>query len=697
MKKYVVVFVLNSLLSAQFLELDTIAKQENSEPNVQLQKEKNIINQSNLSKYNIVSTTQLNKYFSNLRIYAQGSDTFPMISFRGISSPDYYSSVLGVYVDGVPQSPNFLIQNLSDVDNVALISGAEGLLYGENAPLGLLDIQTRNPLNKNYAGINTTFSLLREDVDLQIGWQLLQDKIWAKANFRFIRDNGFIKDPQTNRMLNYANSLNSGITLYYQMLDNLFLSATYGFYSTFSRKDFFLTQKQINNLTLENNGQITWEEFTLGEQNKILNKTPYLNLSSHNASLKLEYLFLNSTLNVISAFSKNETLANSYPGIYVQNEKNDGYYYNVTQFIQEAKIFTQHKNNIESLFGIYYKFLTLDNGMKRVPTDMPLGYSGNWDAKEELNTFAFYGNASFHWGNLTLHTGLRYQFFYTSMASLNPPVTDISPYKNHSIFHTINPRISLYYNLTQKSKIFIELSNSTKPGGFAKFPFADTDTIPYKNEQIYNIDLGNTTYFLDLNLRLKSVLYANLRTNTQSYVGVGYYKSIKNIGNAYAVGLDLQLDYNHRFFTGFINANLGISRFMKGGKNQGEITILGNKGFYDLSGQIPKFSPLFSLNLGMEFKILQIKNHKLVFSPLLNYTSSYYLDDFNRDEDMRQKGYVLLDFDLSYYFAKYYHISIFAQNVLNTRYLTSVIWDSKGKAFTVGEPMNLGVKIGFNF
>ncbi|WP_104697027.1 MULTISPECIES: TonB-dependent receptor [unclassified Helicobacter] len=696
MKKYVLFFILN-ILSAQILELDTIERQDSFEPRVQLQKEKNTITQDQLNKYSVTSTTQLSKYFSNLRIYAQGSDTFPMVSFRGVSSPDYYSSVLGVYVDGIPQSPNFLIQNLSDVENIVLVSGAEGLFYGENAPLGLIDIQTRSPLGKNYADAHTTFSLLREDINLQVGWQLLQDRLWGKANFRFIRDNGFIKDPKTNKMLNYANSWNVGASLYYQILDNLFLSSHYSFYHTFSRKDFFLTQKQIQKLSLENDDKITWEEFVLGEQNKILNKTPYLNLFAHNASVKLEYLFSNSTLNIISAFSKNNTLANSYPGIYVQSEKNDGYYYDTAQFIQELRLHTSHKNNLESLFGAYYKFFILDNGMVRVPTEIPLGYSGNWDAKEKVNTFALYGNTSFHWGNFTLHTGLRYQFFHTFITSLNPPVMDISPYSNSAVFHAINPRVALYYQPSKNSKIFIELSNSTKPGGFAKFPFADTDTIPYGSEQIYNMDLGGTIFLFDSKLQLKSSLYANLRTNTQSYVGVGYYKSIKNIGNAYAMGLDLQIDYHHGFFMGFANINFGVSKFMRGGKNQGEITILGNKGFYDLSGLVPKFSPLFSLNIGSDFDLLDKKIHKLTLSTLLNYSSSYYIDDFNRDEDMKQKGYFLLDCSLNYSFAKYYSLSIFAQNIFNTRYITSVIWDSKGKAFTIGDPLNIGIRLGFSF
>lgn len=687
-----------SFLGAKTLSLESIVNtQEDINPSVQNQKIQNVMSEEVTQKYNINSTTQLNNYFSNLRIYAQGSDTFPMVSFRGVSSPDYYSSVIGVYVDEIPQNPNFLIQNLSDIKSISLIGGAEGLFYGENAPLGLLDIKTKNPLSGNYVDFFTTFSRLREDINAQIGYELLQNKLWAKANFRYIKDNGFIKDLQSQKMLNGANSFNVGTTFYYQPIESILLSASYSFYHTFSRKDFFLTKNQMQNLTLKSDENITWEEFIQGEQDKILNKTPFLNLFSHNANIKLQYFGDSFNLKYISAFAKNDTLANSYPGIYVKDEKNDGYYYNTTQVIQELRLHTNHTKNIQSLFGIYYKFLALDNGMHNVPTDSVLGYSGNWNAKEDLNTFALYANTSFAWNDFTLHTGVRYQFFHTRIQSLRPPVADILPYSNDAIFQALNPRISLYYQPSEITKFFIEMSNSTKPGGFSKFPFADTDTIAYGNEQIYSLELGNKTSLLQSRLKLKTIFYTTLRTNTQSYVGVGYYKSIKNIGSAYAIGVDFKADYNKKFFSSFISANLGISKFVNGGANKGSITILGNEGLYDLSGLTPKFAPIFSFNIGNDFILFKNNAHEVSFSTLLNFSSSYYLDDFNRDNDMLQKAYVLLDFGVNYHFAKHYNFAIFAQNILDTRYVTTVIWDSLGKAFVVRDPMNFGLKFSCNF
>ncbi|MCE3037527.1 TonB-dependent receptor [Helicobacter sp. faydin-H20] len=691
-------FFIGSVVLAQEFVLEEIKNIEDSALLSRVEKEQSSskVKSEDIEKYLIKSTTDLVKYFPNLKIYAQGSDTFPLVSFRGISSPDYYSSVLGVYVDGIPQSPNFLIQNLSDIEDIVLINGSEGLLYGENAPLGLISITTKNPMQKNYAYLGLQASVLQEDINAQVGWNLIKDKLWGKIHFRYLRDNGFVKDPITNKMLNYSDSFVMGTSLYYQATENILLNANYSFYKTFSRKDFFLTQSQIDNLKLPSNEGISWEDFSSGIQDKILNKTPYIDLYAHHLSLKMDYFMNNSTLSIVSALQKNNTLANSYPGIYVKDEKNDGYYYDTTQIIGEAKLQTNYKNGIESLLGIYYKYLVIDNGMKDVPTEV-LGYSGNWDAKEDVNTAAIFANISIPFKKWVLHTGLRYQLFHNFIISKHPPVTDILPYQDSEFFHAINPRISLFYHFKPYSNFFVELSNSTKPGGFSKFPFADTDTIPYYSEQIYSIEVGNKTFLLNNHLKFKSAFYGILRTNTQSYVGVGYYKSIKNIGNAYAMGLDLEISYAGRYFNFFTNLNIGTSKFFNGGKNKGSITILGKVGEYNLSNLRPKFSPILSFDTGFDIFLFKKQRHLLTLSILSHFTSSYYLDDFNREKELIQKSFVLLDAALSYEFSKKYQVALFCQNLTDTRYITTALWNEKGKAFVVGNPVNIGVKFLVNY
>lgn len=664
-----------------------------------------ILKEERLDQGLISSTSKLNSFFPNLKIYAQGSDTFPMITLRGVSGADYYSYVLGLYVDGVPQSPNFMIQTLGDVESVRLINGAEGLFYGENASLGLLEITTKTPLNGNYAKFSAMASFLQEDIQGTIGWNLIPSKLWFKANVRYVRDNGFLKDPDSGKMLNDGESALVGLGLYYMPTEQFLLSLHYDYHYVDTHKDFFLSKSQFDSLDFESGEQISgYEEYQQGVQNKIFNKSPFNRLQAHNASLKMEYFFQDSTLSSISAFQMTDTLGNSYPGIFVKDESKDGNYYDTTQFIQELKLHTTYNQGIESLFGLYYKYFFLDNGMDNVPTGSadpalpPLYYNGTWKAREQVNTAAFFADVYLPYKQWGFNLGLRYQFYHTGIEVPLPPMSPLMlPYSHSTTFHSLNPRVSITYSLTPNHQLFFTFANSTKAGGFSKFPFADTDTLPYKQEQVYTLEFGNHSKFLNENLKFDSSLYALIRDNTQAYVGEGYNKSIANIGGAYAFGLDVELSYKNTFLNTFLNANIGYSFFGNESKNKGVLIIGGNPSVYDVRGLRTRFSPIVSLNAGLDFVLFTQENHRLTFGNLFSFSSAYYLDDFNREDDLIQKPFLIWDISLIYELFKHYEITLFAQNITNSRYATSVLWDGEGKAYTVGNPVNLGIKVAYRY
>ncbi|RDU69880.1 TonB-dependent receptor [Helicobacter cholecystus] len=436
-------------------------------------------------------------------------------------------------------------------------------------------------------------------------------------------------------------------------------------------------------------------------QNKIFNKSPFNTLQAHNASVKMEYFFTESTLSSISAFQKTDTLGNSYPGIFVQDVSKDGNYYDTTEFVQELKVHINYPQGIESLLGMYYKYLLLDNGMDNVPTGNafpglpPLYYNGNWRAIEQTHAIAFFSDVYIPYKQWGFNLGLRYQFYNTGIDVPLPPMSPLMPaYKNSISFHFLNPRVSVMYSFNSEHQLFFTFANSTKPAGFSKFPFTDTDTLPYKQEQIYTLEFGNHSRFLLQSLKFDSSLYAMIRENTQAYVGEGYNKSIANIGKAYAFGVDIELSYENSFLSTFLNANVGYSYFGDDEKNKGVLIIGGNPSIYDVRGLRTRFSPRASFNTGLDFLLFSNSNHRLTFSNLLSFSSMYYLDDFNRESELVQKPYVLWDISLIYKLFKHYEITFFAQNLTNSRYATSVLWDGEGRAYTAGNPFNVGAKVG---
>lgn len=98
-----------------------------------------------LLEKNIRSVDDLQKVFPGLVINSRGTNVYANFTIRGMSSPDYYSPSVRVYVDGVPQAPSAMVQNLDNVERVEFLRGPQGSLYGRNAFGGVINIITRKP------------------------------------------------------------------------------------------------------------------------------------------------------------------------------------------------------------------------------------------------------------------------------------------------------------------------------------------------------------------------------------------------------------------------------------------------------------------------------------------------------------------------------------------------------------------------
>ncbi|ERM53312.1 hypothetical protein P781_16810 [Vibrio mimicus CAIM 1883] len=97
-----------------------------------------------LERAGIYQVQDLGKVFPGLVIQSRGNRTYANTTIRGISSPDYYSPTVSVYVDGVLQDNAFLTQQLLNIERVELLRGPQGTLYG-----GTLKVASLISLQKN--------------------------------------------------------------------------------------------------------------------------------------------------------------------------------------------------------------------------------------------------------------------------------------------------------------------------------------------------------------------------------------------------------------------------------------------------------------------------------------------------------------------------------------------------------------------
>ena len=713
----------DSIQTVQLQKVTTTANKYEAEvqsvnSSVQVAKEKQLENA------NIKSTTELGSAFAGLQIQdGDGSSVFPMAVLRGVSSADYYSTTLNLYVDGVPQSPNFIIQALGDVEQVELLRGAQGTLFGENSQSGLISIRTKNPMKGNYANVSLTGTKLYEDLNAYAGGELVKNKLWGKANLRYIHDNGFVK--YGNKNMKDSDSILGGVSLYYAPVSAFLATLSYNFnYVPKNTKGFWLTKSQYlngktslgweipadapvaDNFGYNGNGNNqAWQpnNSTLGASNAVYASNPWEKLLSQQASLKLDYDFGGHLLSSITAFNKTDSLTNTYPLVQTYGGKKDGYFYDVTQVLEELRLDSEYSNGIRTTFGAYYKHLITDNGMRGFiggQGDMtPFGFRANWSATERVNTIALFGDGYFPLGrHFDIGFGARYQFYHASIDSPIAAGSGItSAYKNDKGWHTFNPRISFGFNPTHNIKLYIAGAHSTKMGGFAKFPYADDDKEPYNPEQIYSAELGSHLRFLDSRLLANLAGYYSYIQDRQAYVGNNLAQSIKNIGDAISTGFEADISYNGERLYASIGTNIGIARYTNGGKNVGSLSIGGQPAPYDVRGKTLKYAPLVSLTASADWNFLRLGLHRLYFGGNLRFYTKQYYDDLARSDDLTQKPYVVLDLHTRYEY-KHFSFKIFAQNVTNTRYaLYGRQFNQLEPYYMVGNPWNVGAQVAYKY
>ncbi|WP_424679933.1 TonB-dependent receptor plug domain-containing protein, partial [Escherichia coli] len=64
------------------------------------------------------------------------------MTLRGQSSADFFSPSLGLFVDGAPQLSQSYAQSLQGVEQVELLKGPQGVIYGRGTLGGIISVIT---------------------------------------------------------------------------------------------------------------------------------------------------------------------------------------------------------------------------------------------------------------------------------------------------------------------------------------------------------------------------------------------------------------------------------------------------------------------------------------------------------------------------------------------------------------------------
>lgn len=104
----------------------------------------NVQTEEQLNKASVNQTDDLNAVFPELLSANRSSRIYNNMTLRGQSSADFFSPSLGLFVDGAPQLSQSYAQSLQGVEQVELLKGPQGVIYGRGTLGGLSVLLQKN-------------------------------------------------------------------------------------------------------------------------------------------------------------------------------------------------------------------------------------------------------------------------------------------------------------------------------------------------------------------------------------------------------------------------------------------------------------------------------------------------------------------------------------------------------------------------
>ncbi len=573
-----------------------------------------VLNGNELERGNMQTIQDIQHSVPNLSMVVT-SPFATTLNMRGIpSNPNGVfnsgtSPGLGVYVDGVVYSrASGFNQDLSNIEQIEVLRGPQGTLFGQNTNLGVISITTKKPSEEVEAKVKVDIgNLALKRVNAYFTGPLAGDWLMASVSLFDVKSDGYIEN--VNNDTRFGGQDRSGGRAQLRILpaDAWKIDFNVEFLKgrstppVQSLTDYGLGLGYIGLL-----GQgTTPEQYYTDDIRKV-------NLNSEEVFSEQDNVGVDTTVSFESSGGfqfKSITAFKDYDGIIgldadftaekllssVEGENNQ-------QFTQEFQIISPSEKPFRYVTGVYY----LDNkstntqdvgtttGIFQIPTGLPVGYpqalsllpgagvvpSGtlqttssalfanvNYDFSHHINTFF-----GLRYSNVEKQISFSQQGFATTIPGvylldyIDIPVTEQS--KKDDFFSwttgvtlTVNQNINLYGKISQGHKeggYSFRPQSKTSIGGNAENPKMDFD-----KESVTSYEIGLKSDLLERRLRLNlAAFYLNYRDIQTRVVDENGVNRVINGPSATSQGIEGEVSYRiNQSLTANINVGYADATF----------------------------------------------------------------------------------------------------------------------------------------
>ncbi len=638
----------------------------------------------------------------------------------GIENP------VAVYVDGVYYGASFgVLQSLFDVDQVAVLKGPQGTLFGRNATGGLIQISTLAPRQERTGKVQVGYGNYETTSVAGFFTGGLSDKIAASLSGQYEdRADGYGKNLATGHDIQDGKSWAVRGKLLIEPTDvtSLLLSADH------NGRD--AAEPAFRNFGRNTLGTDTDTAIVLlgGDKKRdiIADLDPSMRARQWGTSATLVHNFGAVELKSITAYRESKLGVIFDPdGLPVPNIRilND---YEDKQFTQEINLLSQTDGPFKWVLGAFYMQDTAKS-TGRTTGNITFGGRGYNDlfGTVDLKSYSAFAEGTYTLGeNTNFIAGVRYTSDKRDLSTYgisfngNTNVTTTSAtLKNERTNKKATFRLSLDHRFSSNLLAYASFNRGFRSGAF----LVTTPIITLEPEGVDAYEVGLKSDLFDRRVRANLSAYRYDQTNIQVMQVIAGVQSVYNANGAKIYGLDgditWQVSSNLRLFGGF---NLTHARYKDfpnailsypyplaasfviptgqtclGTFGNARTQVGGNcllRG--DASGKRLQNTPDMTYSLGGTFDIpTEVGEFTLA-------GNVYYNDGFAGSPDGRvvQDNYTTVDGSVSWRnTADKLTVRVWGKNLSDAHFRTQIGASNSGDNGTTAPPRTFGITVGYDF
>lgn len=590
-----------------------------------------------LEEADVTDVKGLSKLVPGLVVEPRGDRTYAGFTLRGISSANYFSPALSVYVDGVLQDSAFALQELTNVKSVEILKGPQGTLYGGNSHGGIINIVTFKGSEDPFAQISVSADRFTQRsnavLSTPIGYGFAADLSLFHEAIQGTVDNTATATRNANGAI--QNGVNLG--LYYRPDSSPFSA---------------FVKLKVDDLDGHEEFYISEQEFKDGStdpNNFLVVTNPRLARDLKSGTLNMKYeltdaLALEGTLGTQRRKSDRNIIGGTY------DEEID-------KTSQEIRLQTTKNDGVSFVLGLYHE-RTEWRYDSRVPfPQIPGGLFIRGNRVVAENSAIFADATVGLTPIIDVSAGVRYGIDKSEIDFKGGvPGGDFAQDREDNIFL---PKLGLGLKLDDRTKVFATASAGYRPSGYNYIPSGPAEDAGFDAELSRNYEVGIKSAASGAGLSFNAALYYIELEKVQVYVGISPSQILKNLGNAESKGVEADATYA---FNADRSTNLTL------GVNWGKaVYTSGNEdtGFTDNRLQ---YSPETTANLAGQLKVADAGiAGKVLVGGSARYRSKFYFDEANT---FAQDAHTLLDAHLKYVTKSGSSVQLFGKNLGDVIYAT---------------------------